>query len=141
MGSEPTQSQGIIQKINKAEAPTCGTPHCINTDQIEPLKHHILQVEKAQRMAEFFSLLGDPNRLRLLSLLAKQQLCVCDLAEILEMSESAVSHQLRLLRTMRLVSYQKQGRKVYYRLQDHHVLELYQAVAEHLDEELVINNQ
>lgn len=135
MLSEPAQSQEIVEKLNKAEAPTCGTHHTINTDHIEPLKHHILQTEKAQRMAEFFGLLGDPNRLRLLSLLAKQQLCVCDLAEILEMSESAVSHQLRLLRTMRLVSYQKQGRKVYYRLQDHHVLELYQTVAEHIDEE------
>ncbi len=134
MGSEPAQSQGIVEKLNNTEAPTCGTHHTIKTDHIEPLKHQILQTEKAQRMAEFFSLLGDPNRLRLLSLLAQQQLCVCDLAEILEMSESAVSHQLRLLRTMRLVSYKKQGRKVYYRLQDHHVLELYQAVAEHIDE-------
>jgi DNA-binding transcriptional ArsR family regulator len=85
-------------------------------------------------MAEFFSLLGDANRLRLLSVLARKEQCVCDLAEILEMSESAVSHQLRSLRALRLVRYRKQGRKVYYQLLDRHVLDLYHAVAEHLDE-------
>lgn len=86
-------------------------------------------------MAEFFALLGDPNRLRILSILAKQELCVCDIAAILEMSESAVSHQLRTLRAIRLVRYQKHGRKVFYRLLDRHVLELYRSVAEHLDEQ------
>jgi DNA-binding transcriptional ArsR family regulator len=94
----------------------------------------ILNQHKAQRMAEFFSLLGDANRLRILSVLAQKELCVGDLAATLKMGESAVSHQLRTLRSMRLVSYQKRGRKVFYRLLDDHVLELYQSVAEHLDE-------
>jgi DNA-binding transcriptional ArsR family regulator len=85
-------------------------------------------------MAEFFSLLGDANRLRILSVLALKELCVCDLAGALEMSESAVSHQLRALRALRLVSYRKRGRKVFYSLQDNHVLDLYRSVAEHLDE-------
>ncbi|MDJ0566107.1 MAG: metalloregulator ArsR/SmtB family transcription factor, partial [Microcystis sp. M49629_WE12] len=66
--------------------------------------------------------------------LAKQELCVCDLADDLGMSESAVSHQLRTLRALRLVKYQKQGRRVFYRLADHHVLDLYYAVSEHLEE-------
>jgi DNA-binding transcriptional ArsR family regulator len=111
---------------------TCSTPHPIQTEL--ELPQQILRLPKAQRMAEFFSLLGDANRLRILSVLAQQELCVCDLAAILDMSESAVSHQLRTLRAMRLVSYQKRGRKVFYRLQDSHVLTLYQSVAEHLDE-------
>ncbi len=85
-------------------------------------------------MAEFFSLLGDANRLRILSALAVQELCVCDLAAAVKMTESAVSHQLRALRAMRLVSYRKQGRNVFYRLKDSHVLNLYREVAEHLDE-------
>jgi DNA-binding transcriptional ArsR family regulator len=114
--------------------PTCNPPHPIETDSVTYLKETILDTEKAQRMAEFFSLLGDPNRLRILSLLAKQELCVCDLAATLDMSESAVSHQLRTLRTMRLVRYHKAGRKVFYQLSDHHVLDLYRSVAEHLDE-------
>lgn len=120
--------------IAASEPLFCHSPHSVNIDDVEHLHLQILNTEKAQRMAEFFSLLGDPNRLRILSLLAVKELCVCDLAVALEMSESAVSHQLRVLRSMRLVSYRKQGRNVFYRLLDHHVLELYQAVTEHLDE-------
>jgi DNA-binding transcriptional ArsR family regulator len=116
-----------IEKI----APVCGESH-----HQEAKFQHLqgLEIEKAQKMAEFFSLLGDANRLRILSLLAKQELCVCDLADDLGMSESAVSHQLRTLRALRLVKYQKQGRRVFYRLADHHVLDLYYAVSEHLEE-------
>jgi DNA-binding transcriptional ArsR family regulator len=114
--------------------PTCQATHSLEAAGIEELRHQALHLDKAQRMAEFFRLLGDTNRLRILSLLAQQELCVCDLAAILGMSESAVSHQLRTLRALRLVSYDKQGRKVYYRLLDRHVLDLYHSVAEHLDE-------
>lgn len=96
--------------------------------------HELISTEKAQRMAQFFSFLGDANRLRVLSLLAHQEFCVSDLAGLLDMTESAVSHQLRNLRAMRLVTYRKQGRNVFYRLHDSHIFHLYQAVAEHLDE-------
>jgi DNA-binding transcriptional ArsR family regulator len=106
----------------------------IDSDIISPLVEPVLSIEKSQRMAEFFSFLGDANRLRILSLLAHKELCVSDLAASLDMSESAVSHQLRNLRAMRLVSYRKQGRNVFYRLHDNHIFHLYQAVAEHLDE-------
>ncbi|MEM9164096.1 MAG: metalloregulator ArsR/SmtB family transcription factor [Cyanobacteria bacterium P01_F01_bin.4] len=94
----------------------------------------VLTMEKAQRMAEFFSVLGDPNRWRILSALAIEEMRVRDLAAVVEMSESAVSHQLRILRTSRLVKYRKQGRNVLYSLKDHHILNLYQDVSEHLDE-------
>lgn len=94
----------------------------------------ILSVEKAQRMAEFFGVLGDPNRWRILSALASRELRVGELAEAVEMSESAVSHQLRVLRTMRLVSYRKRGRNVYYCLKDNHIFNLYREASEHLDE-------
>ena len=112
--------------------PVCASAHKI--DEASQVKLEALDLNKAQQMAEFFRLLGDGNRLRILSLLAQQDLCVCDLAQLLSMSESAVSHQLRTLRSLRLVAYNKRGRKVYYRLLDHHALELYRSVAEHLDE-------
>ena len=114
--------------------PICSSNHSVDLDSLDSLRQEAIDLAKAQQMAEFFRLLGDGNRLRILSLLAKRDLCVCDLATVLEMSESAVSHQLRTLRSLRLVSYSKRGRKVYYRLLDHHVLELYRSVAEHLDE-------
>lgn len=121
-------------KLYKAENLNCNPPHPLEIENVEQIQGEILNVEKSQRMAEFFSLLGDANRLRILSVLAVKELCVCDLAAALEMSESAVSHQLRTLRTMRLVSYRKRGRKVFYSLQDNHVLDLYRSVSEHLDE-------
>jgi len=121
-------------QTQSSATPSCEMTHSLQTEQLSAYIEEVLPVEKSQRMAEFFSFLGDPNRLRILSLLAKQELCVCVLAESLGMSESAVSHQLRNLRAMRLVGYQKRGRKVFYHLADHHILELYQAVAEHLDE-------
>ncbi|MEM8810580.1 MAG: metalloregulator ArsR/SmtB family transcription factor [Cyanobacteria bacterium P01_G01_bin.38] len=94
----------------------------------------VLTMEKAQRMAEFFSVLGDPNRWRILSALTIEEMRVRDLAAAVQMSESAVSHQLRILRTSRLVKYRKQGRNVLYSLKDHHILNLYRDVSEHLDE-------
>ena len=85
-------------------------------------------------MGEFFTVLADATRLRLVSLLAGGEFCVCDLAERLAMTESAISHQLRALRAGRLVSYRKVGRQVFYKLHDHHVLVLYDTVREHLAE-------
>jgi len=114
--------------------PICNTRHSVDLAGLKDLHLEALDSSKAQRMAEFFRLLGDGNRLRILSLLTQRDLCVCDLACLLSMSESAVSHQLRTLRSLRLVDYDKRGRKVFYRLLDHHVLELYQSVAEHLAE-------
>ena len=93
-----------------------------------------LEFVKAQRMADFFGLLGDPNRLRIISLLADTELCVGDLAIALDMSDSAVSHQLKTLRALRLVKHRKQGRHVFYQLLDRHVFDLYNTVLEHLDE-------
>ncbi|WP_413162639.1 ArsR/SmtB family transcription factor [Capilliphycus salinus ALCB114379] len=134
MSTDSALYDAVTHQIKNREAPICDRHHTVDPENLQTVRNQTLSVEKAQRMAEFFSLLGDANRLRLLSVLAKREQCVCDLAAILEMSESAVSHQLRSLRALRLVSYRKQGRKVYYRLLDRHVLDLYQAVAEHLDE-------
>ncbi len=120
--------------MNVSEIPLCQPPLSPDSEETRDLELEVLNLDKAQKMAEFFRLLGDSTRLRILGLLAQQELCVCNLAQALEMSESAVSHQLRTLRSLRLVSYQKRGRRVYYKLLDHHVLDLYHSVAEHLDE-------
>jgi ArsR family transcriptional regulator, lead/cadmium/zinc/bismuth-responsive transcriptional repressor len=112
----------------------CSVTHPVDLAQVRQVHQDLLSLAKAQRMAEFFSLLGDANRLRIVSALAIQELCVCDLAAIVKMSESAVSHQLRALRSLRLVGYRKQGRNVFYSLKDSHVTNLYREVAEHLDE-------
>ena len=80
-------------------------------------------------MADIFAVLADANRLRLVSALAAQELCVCDLAALTKMSESAVCHQLRLFKVMRLVKYRREGRNIYYSLGDGTILNLYKALA------------
>jgi DNA-binding transcriptional ArsR family regulator len=119
---------------SNTEGQSGGSQHPLDGNQVQELRQHVLSVEKAQRMAEFLSTLGDANRWRILSALAVQELRVRDLAEVVDMTESAVSHQLRTLRVMRLVSYRKRGRNVFYCLKDSHIFNLYREVSEHLDE-------
>jgi DNA-binding transcriptional ArsR family regulator len=94
----------------------------------------VLSMEKAQQLAAFFGVMADPSRLRLMSLLAQQELSVSTLAQHAGMSTSAVSHQLQTLRAMRLVRFRRQGRQVFYALDDEHVLHLYELASAHLDE-------
>ena len=82
--------------------------------------------------AELFAILADPTRLRLVAALAERELCVCDLAATLGLSESAVSHQLRLLRERGLVRARRDGRLVYYALDDAHVATLYAGALDHV---------
>lgn len=124
----------IIQTVEDGEDLCCDVPHPHLSGPTNVSQPETLTVEKAQRMSEFLGFLADTNRLRILSMLADRELCVGDLAIALDMNESAVSHQLRTLRAIRLVSFRKQGRHVFYRLQDRHVLTFYQAIFEHLDE-------
>jgi DNA-binding transcriptional ArsR family regulator len=123
-----------IKASEVTDAPGCDA-YLVNLENVRQVQPEIVSVEKAQRMAEFFGTLADPSRLRLLSALAKQELCVCDLAAVVKMGESAVSHQLRVLRSQRLVKYRRVGRNIYYSLADSHVMNLYAEVAEHLDED------
>lgn len=121
------------KKASTSDAPGCESSlvHLDNVRQVQP---EVLRTQKAQLMAEFFSALSDPHRLKLLSALAQQELCVCDLAAAVKMGESAVSHQLRVLRSQRLIKYRKQGRNVYYSLADDCITRVYQVVSEHIDE-------
>jgi ArsR family transcriptional regulator, lead/cadmium/zinc/bismuth-responsive transcriptional repressor len=120
-----------LDLLDNEEPVACDALH---PTPVAPAHPPALHPDKAQRMADFFGLLADANRLRILSLLADNELCVGDLAIALEMSDSAVSHQLKTLRALRLVAHRKQGRHVFYQLQDRHVFDLYRTVSEHLDE-------
>lgn len=86
-------------------------------------------------LADLFSILGDPTRVRIVDVLAEGELCVCDIATEVGISESAVSHQLRLMRGMRIVRGRREGRCVYYTLDDQHVLDLFQQGLRHVSEE------
>ena len=89
-----------------------------------------------KKMAEFFKVFGDTTRIKVLSALSVSELCVCDLAVLLNMTQSAVSHQLRLLKQARIVKYRKAGKIVYYSLDDAHVNTILAQGHQHLAEEL-----
>ena len=120
-------------KAASADAPSCEAS-LVHLDKVRQVQPEVIATEQAQHMAEFFSALSDPHRLKLLSALAQQELCVCDLAAAVKMGESAVSHQLRVLRSHHLVKYRKLGRNVYYSMADEHIMTIYRVVAEHLNE-------
>ena len=94
----------------------------------------MLTAEHVRSVAETFRMLGDPTRVKILDTLGEGELCVNDLAAKVGMSESAVSHQLRLLRTMRLVRVRRDGRLAYYAVDDHHILELLKQARTHVQE-------
>ncbi|RMG87866.1 MAG: transcriptional regulator [Candidatus Dadabacteria bacterium] len=95
------------------------------------------EVETApvEALAEAFKILGDPTRVRILLALAAEELCVCDLAELLGLSPSAVSHQLRLLKAHRLVKSRREGKLVFYALDDDHVRTLFAEARRHVEED------
>lgn len=95
---------------------------------------HVLAEKDVQALAETFRVLGDPTRIRILDALGTGEVCVNDLASAIGISESAVSHQLRLLRTMRLVRVRREGRMAYYAVDDQHILELLSQARTHVQE-------
>src|SRR5829696_5249477 len=106
----------------------------VHVTNVADRRRHLLADRSVDTIAETFRVLGDPTRIRILDALAAGELCVCDIATIVGMSESAVSHQLRLLRSMRLVRTRRAGRQVFYTLDDQHILQLLRLAATHVEE-------
>ena len=96
----------------------------------------LLDDASAAALAETFKVLGDPTRVRILDALARSEVPVCDLADTLGLTQSAVSHQLRLLRSMRLVRSRRDGRHIYYAVDDDHIVGLFNQGLEHVEERL-----
>lgn len=90
--------------------------------------------ELLYELAEFFKIFGDSSRIRILSLLQQEKLCVGEISELLNLSPSAVSHQLRILRQARLVRYKKIGKEVFYELDDDHIEKIFEQGLEHIQE-------
>lgn len=111
---------------------------CSNTknhmENVAKVEDSMLTEKQFLFLAELFKALGDYTRVRILFALSVSELCVCALAEVLDMSQSAISHQLRLLRAARLVKYRKEGKNVFYALDDDHVQNLLQQGIEHIRE-------
>lgn len=103
-------------------------------EAVREVRRTLVSDRAAAALAATFSVLGDPTRVRLLDALAARELCVCELAELIGSSDSAVSHQLRLLRSLRLVRSRRSGRMIYYRLDDDHIRALLDQSRRHIEE-------
>jgi ArsR family transcriptional regulator len=106
----------------------------IHPDVLARVEANMPDIDELFALEELFRTLGDSTRIRVVSALRAAELCVCDLAELLRMSQSATSHQLRVLRNMRLVKYRREGRKAYYSLDDEHIETLLDVAFEHVRE-------
>jgi DNA-binding transcriptional ArsR family regulator len=123
-----------MKKIFTIAAEQCDS-RCIHHERVQSAQKHALPQRENGQMAALFKAMGDPNRLRILWALDSEEMCVCDLALLVGVSESAVSHQLRQLRQLQLVTNRREGPVLYYRLNDTHVSSLIHLALEHLREE------
>ncbi len=105
----------------------------IHEERVREAEAELIDGLSSTKLARTFQALADPTRVRIISALMKTELCVCDIAALLGISQSAISHQLRQMRDLRLVKSHKQGRIVYYSLDDDHIRDLFGMGLEHLE--------
>ncbi len=105
-----------------------------NIDIVNRVKPRMPEMNLLYELSDFFKVMGDSTRIQLLWALEESEMCVGDLAVVLDMTKSAVSHQLKVLRTAKLVKAQKKGKNVYYALDDHHVKSILEKALEHIGE-------
>ena len=118
--------------VNK-KSDTCET-HFVDEGRVRRAARAMPDEQTLNGLAETFKVLSNQTRLKIIRALSQDELCVCDLAGLLGMTNSAVSHQLRILRGMRLVRYRRDGKLAYYSLDDEHVQQLFDAGLDHLEE-------
>lgn len=107
----------------------------IHQEVVTQVKKELLDDSLTFDIADFFKIFGDSTRVKILWALEKHEMCVCDLAYLLQMTKSAVSHQLRILRDHKLVRVRKDGKFMYYQLNDFHVKDILEKSLEHLEED------
>ena len=117
----------------KTEIERCDFIH-VHEDVVKKVKEHIPAERELNDLAEFFKVFGDVTRLKLLSVLFHSEMCVCDIAELLHMTQSAISHQLRVLKQAQLVKFRREGKSVLYSLADSHVHAIIDQGMDHVGE-------
>lgn len=118
---------------NKEIIDTCNC-NVIHEDVVKRVKETIPQEETLYDLADLFKTFGDSTRIKIICALFQSEMCVCDIAALLGMNQSAISHQLRVLKQARLVKYRKDGKVVYYSLDDDHVKGIFDQGLAHLNE-------
>lgn len=93
--------------------------------------------ELIKDIAEFFKILGEPTRIKIINILFLSEMCVCDISQIMGMNQSAISHQLKILKQANLVKYRKEGKSVYYSLSDEHIKQIFDQGMIHIQERYI----
>lgn len=106
----------------------------INKEIADKVKTKLLNEDKSIDLAEFFKIFGDSTRIKILNVLSISKLCVCDIAYVLNMHQSAISHQLKILKQTKIVKYERLGREIYYEIDDAHIEKIFKMGVEHIDE-------
>ena len=106
----------------------------LHEDVVNEVKKRIPQDEMIYDLAEFFKVFADSTRMKIIFALMENELCVCDIANIVQTTQSAISHQLRLLKQSKLVKFRKEGKVVYYSLDDEHISQIVKKGREHIEE-------
>lgn len=116
---------------NKVESCSCNVIH---KDVVEEVKDKLPQEEILYDLAELFKVFGDSTRIKIICSLFESEMCVCDLSALLNISQSAISHQLRVLKSARLVKFRRAGKVIYYSLDDEHIKQIFDAGLHHITE-------
>lgn len=119
------------EKENCIETCSCNIVH---ENLINNLSKEMLDEEILQDVSDLFKVFSDSTRIKIIFALFKSEMCVCDIAALLEMNQSAISHQLRVLKQSRLVKYRKDGKSVYYSLDDDHIKQIFHMALDHIKE-------
>ena len=106
----------------------------IHDEVVKEVKHTMPPEEMLYDLAELFKVFGDTTRIKILYALFAKEMCVCDIADLLGMTHSAISHQLRVLKQARLVKFRKEGKTVYYSLDDSHISQIFDCGLNHIQE-------
>lgn len=117
----------------KNDAPSCEYMH-VHGDLVKKVEESMPLTEELFDLAELFKVFGDSTRIKILYVLFESEMCVCDIAQVLKMTVSAISHQLRILKQARLVKYRKEGKSVFYSLSDDHIKKMIDNGMEHINE-------
>ena len=120
-------------KALEAEAECCESFQ-VHSDMVEAVRCHMPEDELLDSISDTFKVFGDKTRIKILYVLHTCELCVCDIAQLLNMSQSAISHQLRVLKQAQLVKYRREGKTVFYSLADAHVNTILNQGLEHIEE-------
>nr|WP_314462501.1 metalloregulator ArsR/SmtB family transcription factor [uncultured Clostridium sp.] len=107
---------------------------CVHENVVNQVLKVMPKDQQLMDLADFFKIFGDPTRVRILYVLGQSEMCVCDIANLLQMGQSAISHQLRVLKQMRLVKFRREGKTVFYSLADGHIETILAQGMEHISE-------